>query len=97
MNERPVRHPHALDPGHDLRVRRLSLTILTAYPLPLQYRTVSDALTASNYPPQAIRMPLLRCFDVRSRTLRRNWNMIEQIAMAAFLRYQDHISHASTA
>lgn len=35
MNERSVRRPHALDPGHDLPLRReISLTIATVYPVP---------------------------------------------------------------
>ena len=60
MNERSVRRPHALDPGHDLPLRReLSWTIATVYPVPSPESHSAGCFTAACiYPLCAIRMPL---------------------------------------
>jgi hypothetical protein len=70
MNERSVRSPHALDPGHDLPLRRvLSLTIATVYPVPSPESHSAGCLTAAcTYPLCAIRMPLLSLDVQRTET-----------------------------
>jgi hypothetical protein len=70
MNERSVRRPHALDPGHDLPLRReISLTIATVYPVPPPESHGAGCLTAAcAYPLCAIRMPLFSLDVQRAET-----------------------------